>query len=226
MSILRATRRSKRLVPCLVVGALLGLASCSATAAEPEQSGWVTLFDGATLDGWTPVGGRYDGHASWTVEDGALTGREGPGRAGGLLYTTELYSDFEFECEVRLDWPFDSGIFLRMAPEGKGAQITIDHRPGGEIAAVYSDGYLMHNEGAAEGFRRGEWNHFRVRCTGADFRLEAWLNGERVVDYQLPAGSPGYAPTGRIGVQVHGDSESPVGAKVQFRALRVRPLTR
>ena len=47
----------------------------------------LVVADGATLNGWTTHGGRYDGNARWTVEDGAIVGRQGPNRAGGLLYT-------------------------------------------------------------------------------------------------------------------------------------------
>lgn len=209
--------------------AALALGACATQPRSPSataESAWVELFDGHTLDGWTTVGGRYDGHATWTVEDGAITGREGPGRAGGLLYTRELYTDFEFECQVALEWPFDSGVFLRMAPEGRGAQVTLDYRPDGEIAALYSDGYLQHNPTAIEHLARSGWNHLRVRCEGSEMHVQAWLNGANVLDFQLPAGSQGFAPTGRIGIQVHGDSQSPPGTKVQYRALRVRRLGR
>ena len=40
----------------------------------------------------------------------------------------------------------------------------------------------------------------------------------------MPPGSEGYASSGLIGIQVHGDSTSPEGTKVQFRRLRVKPL--
>jgi len=34
-----------------------------------------SLFDGRSLAGWTTKGGRYDGDARWTVEDGCIVGR-------------------------------------------------------------------------------------------------------------------------------------------------------
>lgn len=185
-------------------------------------AGWTTLFDGESLEGWTTVGGRYDGHALWWVEDGVIHGKEGPGGAGGLLYTERDFTAFELEFETNVDWPFDSGLFVRMAPQGKGAQVTIDHRPGGEIGAIYSDGFLAHNPDGAKRYRRGEWNRFRVRVTGFDLHIEAWLNGEPLVDYRLPPDTPGYAPTGKIGIQVHGGGEP--DRQVRFRNLRLREL--
>lgn len=192
-----------------------------------DTDAWNPLFDGATLEGWTDAGGRYDGDARWTVEDGAITGREGPGAAGGLLYTAQEYADFRFTCEAKIAWPFDSGVFLRMVPrrEGlRGPQLTLDHRPGGEIGAVYADGFLKHNREGASRWRRGEWNRIELEITGQPFRLRAWLNGEPLTDHRLPEGTTGFARTGRIGLQVHGTRGEPSPHTTRFRDLRVLPL--
>lgn len=186
--------------------------------------GWVSLFDGATLAGWTPVGGPYDGHARWTVEDGAIVGREGENHAGGLLYTEASYGDHEVECDAWVSYPFDSGVFVRMLTGQRGIQATLDYRDGGEIAGIYSNGYLFHNTAAKARWRRGEWNRVRVRCVGSPPHVIVWLNGERVTDFQVPEGLGTFAPRGRIGLQVHGDRADPVGSKVMFKDLRVREL--
>jgi thiamine biosynthesis lipoprotein ApbE len=191
---------------------------------------FTSLFDGTTLTGWTPRGGPYDGDAVWTVEDGCITGRTGPDDAGGLLYTATPHTSFEFQCEVQLDDPFDSGIFVRMAPEGRGLQLTLDDRPDGEIGGVYSDGWIQHaHPRAAAAWRRGEWNHVFVRCTGFDMRLEAWINGVLVMDRYVPQefgadGRPAFAPRGLIGLQVHGGGSEGAGNAVRFRDLQVRDL--
>ena len=187
-----------------------------------DEPGFVSLFDGQSLAGWVTRGGHYDGDARWKVEDGCIVGRQGPNGEGGLLYTERRYASFELRLEVKLDYPFDSGVFLRMAPQGKGAQVTLDWREDGEIGALYSDGFLQHNEGGKARFRRDEWNQLAVRCTGFDMHIEAWLNGEELVDYELPEGSPGYAPTGLIGLQVHGERGDTGAAR--FRNVRLREL--
>jgi hypothetical protein len=186
------------------------------------EEGFVPLFDGHSLTGWVTRGGRYDGNANWTVEDGCIVGRQGPDGAGGLLYTERPYAAFELRLETRIDHPFDSGVFLRMAPQGKGAQVTLDWREGGEIGAIYSDGYLQHNEAGAAQFRKDEWNEVVVRCTGFDMHIQVWLNGKPLTDYQLPPDSPGYAPSGLIGLQVHGARDDTGAAR--FRNVRVREL--
>jgi len=129
-------------MPYLLISALV--ASLLVPAPLPRD-GWHSLFDGETLAGWTTTGGRYDGKAVWGVEDGALTGREGPGRAGGLIYTETTWSDFEMSFDAWVDYPFDSGVFVRMRPDQDGMQFTLDNRPGGETGALYSGGYFLHN---------------------------------------------------------------------------------
>ena len=188
--------------------------------------GWTSLFDGRSLDGWVTRGGRYDGDAAWSVEDGVLTGREGPGGAGGLIYTERAYRDFELELEVRLLYPFDSGVFVRMLPREsglKGAQVTIDHRPKGEVGAIYADGFLAHTPWAAGAMKKDAWNHFRVICSGHPMHIRAWMNGASIADHRIEDPT-GYAEQGLIGLQVHGGEDPPPGAMVQFRNVRVREL--
>lgn len=211
---------------------MLLLMAGAVTAQTPEPTarfdtfGWTRLFDGRSLSGWTEVGGRYDGNAEWRVEDGAIVGRQGKGAKGGLLYTDRRYANFVLSLEVKLKHPFDSGIFVRMVspPGGKGAQITLDDRPEGEIAAVYSDGYLQHNRTGAARWRRDAWNRVEVRCTGHDMHLEAWLNGTKVTDYRVPDGTPDFARNGRIGLQVHGGGNAGPDACAMFRDVYLQEL--
>lgn len=209
--------------------AVATLTCALANAAPAPQGGggadgWVSLFDGATLAGWTPVGGPYDGNAAWTVEDGAIVGREGANHAGGLLYTEALYGDHEFECDAWVSYPFDSGVFVRMLTGQRGVQATLDYRDGGEIGGIYSNGYLFHNTEGKAKWRRDEWNAVRVRCVGDPPHVVVWLNGELITDFQVPGGLGTFAPKGRVGIQVHGDRADPAGSKVMFKRLRVREL--
>ncbi len=208
----------------LAPGATLQPSDLAAAEPGPAPGGWVSLFDGKTLEGWTEKGGRYDGDADWTVEDGAIVGREAEGAQGGLLYTDGMYADYEFECDVKVTAPFDSGIFVRMLPKQRGAQFTIDDRPGGSICGVYSDGWLYKETGGSQAWRSGEWCHMRVRCVGDPMHLMAWIDGECVLDYRIPAGLSPFARSGRIGIQVHGGRDDPEDAAVRFKNLRVREV--
>ena len=187
-----------------------------------------SLFDGKTLAGWVTKGGRYDGPAIWTIEDGCIVGRVNEKGEGGLIYTEKPYTSFVFECDVRMDYPFDSGVFVRMVPpeqEKKGIQVTLDDRPTGEIAAIYADGFLAHNDVTPGRFwKRDAWNHVKVEVTGFDMHVRAWINGALAADYTTPPGTEGFAASGLIGLQVHGGMGEPKTAAARFREIRVMEL--
>ena len=89
-----------------------GSASVSETAsAENDQQGWVSLFDGETLDGWRGLGqdGIPEGH--WIVEDGAIRkvasddvarAEDGQPIAGGDLLYDQQFSNYEFSFEWKV----------------------------------------------------------------------------------------------------------------------------
>lgn len=81
--------------------------------------------------------------AAWTVEDGAIVGRQDPegGGFGGFLLTEAVYGDFELELEANPSWPADSGILVRKTAETwRGIQILLDHRRSGSIGGYYGNG--------------------------------------------------------------------------------------
>ena len=191
-----------------------------------DSTAYQSLFDGKSLSGWVRKGGRYDGNADWSVQNGTIYGKEGPNHAGGLIYTEGTYRNFILSLDAWVSYPFDSGIFLRMVPRGggKGAQVTLDYRDKGEIGAIYADGFLHHNPNAKAKYKRDSWNHFEVRCTGEDMRIQVWMNGALITDYQIPKGTKGYAPRGLIGLQVHGNRADPKDSHARFRNIRIMEL--
>lgn len=186
---------------------------------------WTELSPEATLDGWVTRGGRYDGDARWTLEDGAITGRQGPNGEGGLIYTRGIYADFRFRCEVRIEEPMDSGVFLCMVPGKRGYQVTIDTPQGGELGGIYSDGWLQHNPDGWKHFRKGEWNQLELEFGDPDHdgkaMLIAQVNGQELVRFELPVADSAFARAGRIGLQVHGGQGMSAETKVQYRKLAV-----
>lgn len=135
-----------------------------------DLDGFVSLFDGKTLDGWFSVPRTYDEMwpggptvqqaypgffpddyneqaarhpAVWTVEDGAIVGRQdSPGSGwGGYLISNKKYADFELTFEANPDWPADTGVMLRKkAHSFHGLQVLIDHRQSGSIGGFYGNG--------------------------------------------------------------------------------------
>jgi 3-keto-disaccharide hydrolase len=203
------------------------------TAAE-RAAGWRLLFDGRTTDGWRGFKKRAV-PSGWQVVDGALT-RTGD---GGDLVTTQTFKNFELTLEWKVAPGGNSGIFYRAsedddeiywtAPE---MQVLDDARhPDGKsrLTAAGSD-YALYPAPAGIVKPAGEWNQVRIIVNGR--HVEHWLNGVRVVQYELwspdwevkVAGSK-FAPhphygrntEGYIGLQDHGDW-------VAFRNIKIKVL--
>src|SRR5262245_50572786 len=112
----------------------------SAAAAEPDDEGFVSLFDGTTLEGWhknpEPIGHGTGGH--WTVEDGAITGEQDPPGSGngGILLTDQEFADFELLIDMKPDWGVCSGLFLRGNDMGQCFQMMVDYHDDGNVGHI------------------------------------------------------------------------------------------
>ncbi|MGL4464175.1 MAG: 3-keto-disaccharide hydrolase, partial [Planctomycetia bacterium] len=85
----------KRAAAAVVFGSLV-----APGVLQADDDGWVSLFDGKTLDGW-------DGDpAFWSVTDGVVTGRttaENPTKGNTfLIYRKSEVADFDLKLEYRI----------------------------------------------------------------------------------------------------------------------------
>lgn len=203
------------------------------TPAE-RAAGWRLLFDGHTTAGWHPFQ-KTTGPEGWSVEDGALV-RTGP---GGDIVTAEEFQNFELTLEWNVAEGGNSGIFFRVTESGgwifeTGPEMQvlddIRHADGQSRLTAAGSNFGLHP--APEGVVKpaGEWNGVRILVYGT--HVEHWLNGQKVVDYELGSPEweanvkaskfaqwPGYgrAPKGRIALQDHGD-------RVAYRDIKIRVL--
>ncbi|MGY8674083.1 MAG: 3-keto-disaccharide hydrolase [Verrucomicrobiia bacterium] len=79
-----------------------------------------------------------------------------------------------------------------------------------------------------------DWNHCRLRCVGKYPRVNVWINGLHVCDWDgANCTLPGYdkekvfktlGRTGSIGLQVHGGKGWPNGSVVKWKGIRVRDI--
>jgi hypothetical protein len=113
-----------------------------------SQAGFVTIFDGTSMKGWSvsaksrhsnASGNKTGGH--WAIEDGALTARQDTPGNGGLFITDAKYGDFEVVLEMRNDFGVDSGIYLRSNDNGDAYQVMVDYRRNGALAGVYGENF-------------------------------------------------------------------------------------
>lgn len=220
----------------LLLAALSLSVACASDSAEPESTQdapWISLFDGETTAGWRGFK-RDEAPAGWQVVDGALTRVA----EGGDLITEETFANFEFELEWRISERGNSGIFFRLTEDHDATYFTAPEMQVLDDAVLGAD-EALHSAGANYGLHApvgktlapvGEWNQVRLVVDGA--HVEHWLNGTKVVEYELwsedwkalVAASkfsawPAYGQNrgGHLGLQDHGN-------EVAYRNLRVRRL--
>lgn len=75
--------------------------------------GWVTLFDGTSLDQWDRVGS-----ANWRLANGAVEADSG-NKATGFLVSKQSYGNFELRVEFWTSNDANSGIYMRCADRNK-----------------------------------------------------------------------------------------------------------
>lgn len=231
-------RRSFHYAFCLTLGsAIAGCAtSNSGTRSSPPAvttpattrtpGPWIDLFDGKTLNGFSPIG-----TAEWKVENesGAPViagGQEGDPKRAGLLRTTGLYKDFEIELEFLIDehGKYNSGVYLRNRPDARdrtGYQVNIGRAEVKEYTGgIYTDRWLATGDETDAVRKIRDWNHLRIVADGAHIVVD--LNGKRVADFTDPAPPAGFTDPGVIAFQTYG-AEGHNGF-IKFRNLRLREL--
>src|SRR5947209_8399428 len=98
------TTTSRRPGLCMAAAALLFLALAAAVWA---QDGFVPLFDGVSLKGWTLAGRPRD---AYSVRDGLLVC---PAASHGNLFTEKEYADFVLRLEFKLTKGANNGVGIR-----------------------------------------------------------------------------------------------------------------
>jgi hypothetical protein len=111
---------------------------------KPDKEGYITLFNGKTLDGWHKNPKRI-GHGTggqWYVEGGAIVGEQDPPGSGngGILLTDHKFGDFELLIDMNHDWGPCSGLFLRSNDRGQCLQMMVDYHNGGNVGHIYGEG--------------------------------------------------------------------------------------
>lgn len=216
---------------------------------SPSQKaqGWELLFDGKTTGDWKKYGTDEIG-SSWKVADGALyleTKINDEGRSfapdGGDIITANEYENFEFEMEWKISNCGNSGIFFSVveSPDYDEAWLTAPemqildntchpdarfptHRAGDLYDMIECESVTVRPA--------GNWN--QVRIIKNNGKVEQWLNGQKVVEYEMYTEEwdamvakskfkdlPAFAKSkkGKIALQDHGDG-------IWFKNLKIREL--
>jgi hypothetical protein len=188
-------------------------AAAEDVAPEEKKEGFVSLFNGKDLTGWTYLG---KGDSPFVVKDGAIHYKGGN---GWLCYTEKEYPDFELRLEFKLiKKGGDGGIFFRAAKDAKGGanwpsqRYELQVKDYAEQARLWNLPYKLDKDKVAKVRKAlGEWETYRLVVQGE--RVEAYLNGEMVTTSDAAKRrEPAF-----LGLQAEGGEQA-------FRNLRIREL--
>ncbi len=204
------------------------LVAATISSSRAEEYGFVALFNGKNLDGWS----QRNGTATYRVEGDAIVGKTNEGSPNSFLCTDKLYGDFELKFEVKVDAALNSGVQIRSQSVGD----TPDGRVNGPQVEISLDGMAGYVYGEAAGgwmtpdedrkahqyFKDGEWNAYHVVAYGDT--IQVWLNGQQISDLTHEERFKSH-PKGFIGLQVHGIGAGQGPYEVRWRNLKLRDLT-
>ena len=209
--------------------------------AQEQRDGWKLLFDGHSLDGWRGYKHPDAAGTRWKVDNGFLTlppddGKDTQGARD--IISAATFEQFELTWEWRIAQAGNSGVkyfVLEDLPSAIGHeyQVIDDERhpdakvgPKRQTAAFYD--VLAASDRPLK--PAGELNTSRVIVKGHS--VEHWLNGRRVLQYQLDSPALrtaiaeskfkdvarfGKLQNGHILLQDHGN-------QVWYRDIKIRTL--
>jgi hypothetical protein len=222
---------------------------------EEKRNGIRLLWDGVTTKGWRGAYKQTFPENIWYIKDGTLNVKASNGAEsanGGDIVTIEEFHAFDLQFEFQLSDTANSGVkyFVTEKENNTGSAIGLEYQildddkhPDGKLgsignrtmASLYdlipSKKIYGSNNDRRDKLPIGAWNRGRI-VVYPDGRIEHWINGWKVVEYQrgtqyffaLVAKSKyviwpnfGMAEKGHILLQEH-------GTHVAFRSIKIKEL--
>jgi hypothetical protein len=195
----------RRLLSILAAGA--ALASMPVLSQTASEKGWISMFDGMTLNGWK----ANENPESWTVKDGTIVG---DGEKSHLFFMKEECANCEFKAEVKISDKGNSGMYFRTAwgpgfPKGYEAQVNSTHSDWKRTGSLYNFVDIKEQLVPPD-----TWFTQDIIADGNHIIIK--VNGKTVVDY---VDEKKTYSSGHFALQQHNK-----GSVVTFRNLMYRKL--
>ncbi|HET6568376.1 MAG TPA: DUF1080 domain-containing protein [Rhodothermales bacterium] len=211
----------KRIARLLSV--VLTVAALAAPCAQAQSDGWISLFDGKSLDGWK-VG---DNAATFSVQDGAIVVH---GPTAHLFYDGPVedhnFKNFEFKADVMTTPGSNSGIYFHTAYQEGGwpdkgfeVQVNNSHTDWKRTGGLYDIKDVREVPA-----KDNEWFTERIVVHGK--HVQTYVNDKLIVDYTEP---DNFVParnhperkisSGTFALQGHDPN-----SKVYYKNIMVKPL--
>lgn len=190
---------------------------------EPEEPGWISLFDGKSLDGWK-VGNNA---STFSIQDGAIKVN---GPVAHLFYTGEVkdhrFKNFEFKASVMTKKGSNSGIYFHTEYQEeswpkKGYEVQVNNSHTDWIRT----GSLYNISNVKEVYVKDDvWYTEYIKVVGKTVTIK--INDKTVVEYTEPENvvrpeemAGRLISSGTFALQGHDPKST-----VFFKDIRVKPL--
>ena len=207
---------------------------------EQKEQGYKLLFDGSTMNGWRPY--QNKSAESWSVDDGTLHCKGSAANYGAItadLVTKDQYENFDLSVDWKISPKGNSGILYMVTEDSAYSYLSgpeyqiIDDKNFPEKLEDWQHtaaNYAMDPAPTAVSNPAGEWNHTRIVVNNR--HVEHWLNGKKVVEYELysddwkkkkmagkwkDVSSYGQSKKGHISFQNH-------GSEAWFKNIKIKEL--
>lgn len=196
------------------------------TYSQSNKNGWVSLFNGANLEGWK----QLNGDAEYKVENGEIIGITKTKIRNSFLCTQNNYSNFILEFEVWVDPEINSGVQFRSNSikdyyngAVHGYQFELDPSTRAFSGGIYDESRrgwvypLSLNPKGRKAFKNGVWNKCRIEAIGNSIRT--WINGIQCANLVDDLTASGF-----IALQVHGigNNQAHAGKEIKWRNIKIK----
>jgi Domain of Unknown Function (DUF1080) len=201
----------KKLISLFAVFAAL-VAPLTAAGSEP---GFVSLFDGKTLDGWKV----NEAPEAFSIEDGAIKAN---GNRCHLFYEGKVngakFKDFELRLDVMTRKNSNGGVFIHTEflkegwPSGYEVQVCNTH------GDPQKSGGLYNTEKNLEPFADDTWMKYVIKVK--DGTVTVKVNDKELVNYKTEPATTKLKPDGgTIAFQAHD-----AGSTTLYKNIRIKVL--
>ncbi len=199
----------KRLLSSFAVIAALVL---PLAAAEP---GFVSLFDGKTLDGWKV----NEAKEAFTIVDGAI---QANGERCHLFYEGKVndakFKDFELRLDVMTRKNANGGFFIHTVYQKDGWPSGYEIQVNNSQGDPQKSGTLYNTVKNLEPFEDDTWMKYVISVK--DGTVKVSVNGKELVDHKPEAGASKLLPEGgTFAIQSHDK-----GSTTLYKNIRVKVL--